>query len=158
MNQSYQILLLALFIVPAIFFIITLQNTLKAISPENRKMPFANVWFLCIPVFNFYWQFIVVNKIAQSIGIECKRLGIPVKETKPTYGIGLSWNICYLLFLIPLIKFLIPLIKLWVGIILTITWVIYWIKVNHYGKLIIKNQNTFLPDAERNIFYGDKVV
>jgi len=30
--------------------------------------------------------------------------------------------------------------------------------VNHYGKLIIKNQNTFLPDAERNIFYGDKVV
>jgi hypothetical protein len=151
MNAAYQFVFLALFIVPAIFFIITLQNTLKAISPENRQMSFANVWLLCIPVFNFYWQFIVVNKIALSIAIECKRLGIPVKETKPTYQIGLSWNICYLLFLI-------PLIKLWAGIILTITWVIYWIKVNRYRKLIIKNQTTFLPDAERNIFYRDKVV
>ena len=151
MNPAYQFLLLALFIVPAIFFIITLQNTLKAISPENRKMPFANVWLLCIPIFNFYWQFIVVNKIAESIAIECKRLEIPVKETKPTYHLGLSWNICYLLFLI-------PLIKLWAGIILTITWIIYWIKVNQYRKLIIKYQNIFLLDAERNIFYGDKVV
>ncbi len=151
MNPAYQFLLLALFIVSAVFFIITLQNTLKAISPENRKMPYANVWLLCIPVFNFYWQFIVVNKIAQSIATECKRLGIPVKETKPTYRLGLSWSICYLLFLI-------PVIKVWAGIVLTITWVIYWIKVNQYRKLIIKNQNTFLPDAERNIFYGDKVV
>ncbi len=151
MTPAYQFLLLALFIVPAVFFIVTLQNTLKAISPENRKMSFANVWLLCIPVFNFYWQFIVVNKIAQSIAIECKRLGIPVKETKPTYRLGLSWSICYLLFLI-------PVIKVWAGIVLTITWVIYWIKVNQYRKLIIKNQNTFLHDAERNIFYGDNVV
>ena len=151
MNSGFEFLLLALFILPAIFFIITLQNTLKAISPENRKMPFANVWLLCIPVFNFYWQFIVVNKIAESIAVECKRLGIPVKETKPTYRIGLTWNICYLLFLI-------PLIKLWAGIILSITWIIYWIKVNHYRKLIIENQNTFLLDAERNLFHGDKVV
>ena len=151
MLPAYQFLLLGLFIVPAVFFVITLQNTLKAISPENMKMPFANVWLLCIPVFNFYWQFVVVNKIAQSIAVECNRLGIPVKETKPTYHLGLSWNICYLLFLI-------PLIKLWAGIVLTITWIIYWIKVNQYRKLIIKNQNTFMLDAERNIFYGDKVV
>jgi len=151
MLPAYQFLLLGLFIVPAVFFVITLQNTLKAISPENRKMPFANVWLLCIPVFNFYWQFIVVNKIAQSIAVECERLGIPVKETKPTFILGLSWTICYLLFLI-------PSIKLWAGIALTITWIIYWIKVNQYRKLINKNQNTFMLDAERNIFYGDKVV
>ena len=151
MLPAYQFLLLGFFIVPAVFFVITLQNTLKAISPENRKMPFGNVWLLCIPVFNFYWQFIVVNKIAQSIAAECERLGIPVKETKPTFHLGLSWNICYLLFLI-------PLIKLWAGIALTLTWIIYWIKVNQYRKLIIKNQNTFMLDAERNIFYGDKVV
>ena len=151
MLPAYQFLLLALFVVPAVFFIITLQYTLKAISPENRKMPFANVWLLCIPVFNFYWQFVVVNKIAQSIAIECERLEIPVKDTKPTFGLGLTWNISYVLFLI-------PAIKLWAGIVLTISWILYWIKVNQYRKLIIKNQNTFLLDAERNIFYGDKVV
>ena len=150
MIQAYQFLLMALFIVPAIFFIITLQNTLKAISPENGKMPFANVWLLCIPIFNFYWQFIVVNKIAQSIAIECKRLEIPLKENKPTYRLGLSWSICYLLFLI-------PLIKLYASIILIITWIIYWIKVNQYRKLIIKYQNTFLLDAERNYFISINV-
>ena len=67
-------------------------------------MPFANVWFLCIPFFNFYWQFVVVNKIAQSIAMECEKLQIPVKESKPTYKLGLTWNICYILFLIPIIK------------------------------------------------------
>jgi len=151
MLPAYQFLFLGLFILPAIFFLITLQNTLKAISSENRKMPSANVWLLCIPLFNFYWQFIVVNKIPQAIALECGKLQIPVKETKPTYSLGLSWNICYILFLI-------PVIKSWIAIVLIIIWILYWIKVNQYRKLIIENQNTFLLDAERNIFYGDKVV
>ncbi|HEV2830477.1 MAG TPA: hypothetical protein VGW31_00735 [Hanamia sp.] len=151
MLPAYQFLFLALFILPAVFFIITLQNTLKAVSPENRKMPFANVWLLCIPLFNFYWQFVVVNKIAQSISLECEKLQIPVKETKPTYNLGLTWNICYILFLI-------PMIKLWVGIIIIPIWIVYWIKVNQYRKLIIQNQNSFLYDAERNIFHADHVL
>lgn len=150
MLPAYQFLFLALFILPAVFFIITLQNTLKAISPENRKMPFANVWLLCIPFFNFYWQFVVVNKIAQSIALECEKLRIPVKESKPTYNLGLTWTICYILFLLPVIKLLI-------AIIIIPTWVIYWIKVNQYRKLIIQNQHSFLNDAERNIFHGDKI-
>ncbi|HEY5371392.1 MAG TPA: hypothetical protein VIJ75_20610 [Hanamia sp.] len=149
MSQAFQVLFLALFILPAVFFVITLQNTLKAISPENRKMPFANVWLLFIPLFNFYWQFVVVNKIAESIAMECEKLQIPVKETKPTYNLGLSWNICYILFLI-------PITRLWMSIILMITWILYWIKVNQYKKLIIENQNSFLLDAEQNIFYGDR--
>jgi len=149
MSPAYQFLFLALFILPTVFFVITLQNTLKAISPENRKMPFANVWLLFIPFFNFYWQFVVVNKIAESIALECEKLQIPVKETKPTYNLGLSWNICYILFLI-------PIARLWMSIILMITWILYWIKVNQYKKLIIENQNSFLLDAEKNIFYGDR--
>lgn len=151
MLPAYQFLFLALFILPAVFFVITLQNTLKVISPENRRMPFANVWLLCIPLFNFYWQFVVVNKIAQSIAMECEKLQIPVKETKPTFKLGLTWNICYILFLLPVIK---P----WIAIILIITWILYWIKVNQFRKLIIENQNSFLNDAERNIFHADHVL
>jgi hypothetical protein len=151
MLPVYQFLFLALFILPAIFFLLTLQNTLKAISSENRKMPSANVWLLCIPIFNFYWQFIVVDKIAQSISLECEKLQIPLKEARPTYNLGLGWNICYILFLV-------PVIKLFVAIILTIIWIIYWVKLNQYRKLIIEHQNTFLPDAERNIFYGNEAI
>ena len=151
MLSAYQFLFLALFLLPAVFFVITLQNTLKVISDENRKMPFTKVWLLFIPVFNFYWQFVVVNKISESIALEREKLQIRVKESKPTYNLGLTWSICNLLFLIPVIK---P----WVSIILIITWTLYWIKVNQYRKLIIQNQNTFLYDAERNIFHEDHVL
>jgi hypothetical protein len=111
-------------------------------------MPPANVWLLFIPIFNIVWQFIVVDKIAQSIGGECARLNIPVKEPKPTYGIGLAWNICNLFTIIPIIG----------GLASLVTFIIYWVKVAEYKKLIEANQNNFMLDAERNIFHVDKTV
>ncbi len=141
------IIFLALFIVPAIFFLFTLQNTMKVISPENRKMPPSNVWLMLIPLFNIVWQFIVVEKIAQSIYAECVRLNIPVDDNKPTYSIGLAWNICSLLFFIPFLG----------GLAALVMWILYWVKVNEFKNLMIANKNNYMLDAERNIFYGDKI-
>ena len=139
---------LALFLIPAIFFLLNLQNTLKAISAENRKMPPANVWLMLIPLFNIVWQFIMVDRIAQSIGAECRRLNIPIKEDKPTYGIGLAWNICNCVSIIPIIG----------GLAALVTFIIYWVKVSEFKNLIKANQNEFMLDAERNIFHGDKTI
>jgi Na+/phosphate symporter len=147
-GPGFQFLFLALFLIPAIFFLLTLQNTLKAISEENRKMPPANVWLMFIPLFNIVWQFIMVDRIAQSIGAECRRLNIPVKEDKPTYGIGLAWNICNFLTIIPFIG----------GLASLVTFIIYWVKVSEFKNLIKANQHNFMLDAERNIFHGDKTV
>lgn len=138
--------LFPIILLPGIFFLLTLQNTLKIISPENRKMPPANVWLLFIPLFNIVWQFIVVDKISESIGAECARLNITATENKPTYSIGLAWNICNLLSIIP-----------FVGFAVLVLFILYWVKVNEYKNLIKANQNNFMLDAERNIFYGDKV-
>jgi len=44
------------------------------------------------------------------------------------------------------------------AIILMITWILNWIKVNQFRKLIIQNQNAFLYHAERNIFHTDQVL
>lgn len=143
---GFSLFFLILFLIPAIFFLLTLQNTLKAISVENRRMPPGNVWLLFIPLFNIIWQFIVVDKIAQSIAAECARLNIPVTDSKPTYGIGLAWNICNFLTIIPIIG----------GLASLVTFIIYWVKVSEYKKLIQANQNNFILDAERNIFHGDK--
>lgn len=111
-------------------------------------MPPANVWLLFIPFFNIVWQFIVVDKIAQSIAAECARLNIAVTESKPTYGIGLAWNICNCISIIPIIG----------GLAALVTFIIYWVKVAGYKKLIEANQNNFTLDAERNIFHGDKTL
>lgn len=134
-----------LLIVPYVFFLLTLQNTLNAISTENRRMPPSNVWLMFIPLFNLVWQFIMVDHIANSIKAECERLSIASNEKKPTYGIGLAWNICSVCFFIPFA----PLASL-------VLWIIYWVKVNEYKNLIIANKDNFLLDAERNIFHGDK--
>ncbi len=146
-GAGFQFVILGLFLIPAILFLLSLQNTLKVISQENRRMPPGNVWLLFVPFFNFIWQFIVVDKIAQSIAAECARLHIPVKEDKPTYGIGLAWNICNFSIIIPFFG----------GLASLITFIIYWVKVSDYKKLIEANQNNFMLDAERNIFHGDKV-
>ena len=134
--------IIALALIPVIFFLLTLQRTLDAISIENRKMPPLNVWLMLIPLFNIVWQFIVVMKIADSIADECIRLNIPVKETRPTYNTGLTWNICSVCSFIPLV----PLVSL-------IFWIMYWVKVNEYKNLIINNKDNFMLDAEKQVFY-----
>lgn len=145
-SSIFGLISLGLFLIPAIFFLLTLQNTLRAISPENRRMPPSNVWLLFIPLFNLVWQFIVVDRISQSIGAECARLNIPVTDPKPTYSIGLAWNICSCLAFIPFLG----------GIASLVTFIIYWVKVSEYKKLIETNRDNFTLDAERNIFYGDR--
>lgn len=134
--------------IPAIFFLLTLQNTLKEISVENRKMPPSNVWLMLIPFFNIVWQFIMVDKIAQSIGAECERLHIAVATYKPTYTNGLAWNICNCLSFIPFVG----------GLAALITFILYWVKVSEFKKLIKANQDNYMLDAERNIFHGDVIA
>lgn len=144
-GAGFQFLFLALFLIPGIFFLITLQNTLKGISPENRKMPPANVWLMFIPLFNIVWQFIIVDKISQSLAAECARLNIPTKDPKPTYNIGLAWNICNILSFIP-----------FVGLAALVMFILYWVKVSEFKTLMKANQHNYMLDAERNIFHGDK--
>ncbi len=131
-------------LVPAIFFILTLQKTLTTISPENRKMQPGQVWLMLIPLFNLVWQFIVVDRISDSIAAECRRLNIPLSEKRPSYNIGLAYCI------LTIAGALIPFISLG-GL---VTWIVYWVKVAEYNKLMIDNQSNFMLDAERNVFHN----
>ncbi|MFT3946289.1 MAG: hypothetical protein QM763_04875 [Agriterribacter sp.] len=129
-------------LIPAIFFLLTLQKTLNAISPESRCMQPAHVWLLLIPVFNIVWIFITVTRIADSIKNECAGLNIPTAESRPTYGIGLVMSILWLCGIIPVIGMIASLAGL-------ICWIIYWVKVNDYKNIIISNRDNFLLDIER---------
>ena len=144
------LILIALLLVPAIFYLITLQKTLEAISPENRQMPPGQVWLLLIPLFNYIWQFLTVSNIADSIKAECYRLNIPTTENRPTYNIGLAKNILSLCGLIPGIGSLCSLAFL-------VCWIIYWVKVNEYKNLIIANKDNAILDAEQGIFFDNKL-
>ena len=137
---------LLIYLIPYILFILTLQNTLKVILPENRRMSPGNVWLIIIPLFGFIWQFIVVSKIADSIKAECIRLNILIETNRPTYTIGLIYCISCVLFLIPLLKLI-------GSFAVILTMILYWIKVNEYKKLLIANKDNYLLDAEKEIFH-----
>jgi hypothetical protein len=140
------LLLLALFLLPTIFYLITMQKALEAVSPENRQMPPGQVWLSLIPLFNFVWMFFVVNKIAESFQLECYRLNITTTELKPTHGVGSAKNILRLCAFIPVVGILASL-----GFI--VCWILHWIKVNKYKNLILANRDNFILDAEQGIFH-----
>ncbi len=142
------LLLLFVFIAMAVFFLITQQKTLQAISPENRLMPPSNVWLQFIPLFNFYWVFVVVNKLSASIALENEKLHISTKELNPTRAIGTTTAIVYFVALIPIIKDLASVAWL-------VCFIIYWVKINECRKKIITNKGNDLLDVERDLLKMD---
>ncbi|HRH50909.1 MAG TPA: hypothetical protein PLP23_19315 [Panacibacter sp.] len=136
-NLGFQELLLIVvlggILLVGIFYLLTLQNTLKTISPENRKMEPGNVWFLLIPLVNIVYSFIVVDAIGVSLKNEYEKYGVVTAE-KPAYNIGLAMCILNILSVIP-----------FVGIVTFLCWIIYWVKVNEHKNEIIRLQNANDP-------------
>ena len=69
------LILIGICLVPIIFFLITLQNTFKAISPQNRRMDPTQVWLCLIPLFGLGWNFYVLDKLSDSIQAELRMAG-----------------------------------------------------------------------------------
>lgn len=115
-------------LVIAILFLLNLQNLLKAISSQNRKMDPSMVWLAIIPVFQIIWMFIVVSKISESIQAEYSLRGLSA-EPRPTYSIGLAMCILNVCCLIPFVNF-------FAGIALLICFIIYWIKTSEFKHAI----------------------
>lgn len=117
-------------VLPMIFYLLTLQNTLLAISPQNRRMPPGQVWLTLIPLFGLVWNFIMVGHIADSLKAEFNSRNMPANEERPGYGIGLAYSICFVCSIIPVLGGLASLGGL-------VCWIIYWVKISNY-----KNQLT----------------
>lgn len=147
----FQILLLLALIIPAIFFMLTQQNTLKALKPENRLMKPGLVWLQMIPLFGLVWQFFVVIRIADSIrkeiasGGEESVLGFSnvsaVEEhgKRPTFAIGITY--CFLIdigiVIVRLLPHEPPGIAAIIGLVSLagmICWVVYWVQLAQYRR------------------------
>src|SRR3954454_17235547 len=120
------LIVLGIYLIPIIFFLITLQNTLKIIEPQNRKMQPGNVWLLLIPLFGFVWSFIMVNAIADSCKAQLEQYDVHY-EQKPTYSVGMGWAVCMVLSVI---------VKLF-SIVSIVMFITYWLKVNDVRKQLL---------------------
>jgi hypothetical protein len=134
--------LLVISLIPAIFYLLTLQDTLRSIHYLNRAIEPGKVWLMLIPLFNLVWMFMVVSRVASSIKNELIARGELIAE-RPTYNIGIAWCVLFLVGRIPFIGGLSSLAFL-------VCWIIHWVKVNEYKKRFLADP--YEPGQESQIF------
>ena len=123
------LIVLGIMIIPQIFYLITLQKTINEISPENRKMEPNQVWLYLVPIFGLIWQFIMVDNIGISLQAEFQKRNITVKEEKPGYRVGMIYCILFCCTII-------PVVGIFAGLVGFIFWIIYWVKINNFKKIL----------------------
>ena len=122
------LIVFAIFLIPTIFYILTLQKALNRCAPESRAMEPAMVWLLLVPCFNVIWQFFVVINMSKSLAAEFQRRGI-TEEAEPGKKLGLIMCILLCCSVIPFLG-----IACDVGYI--VCWIMYWIKIAGFSKKI----------------------
>jgi hypothetical protein len=135
-------------LIPMIFFLIAQQDVLKAIKPENRTIQPNEVWLQLIPLFNLYWQFIVVDRISDSIRNEIverhpvsfgatSNSAFPIyTDERPTYNLGRAYCI---LGLIGVLGFFILFPLFFAGFAATICWILYWVQIAEHKNRFVRN-------------------
>jgi hypothetical protein len=123
---------LCIVIVPFIFYLLTLQNTLKIISARNRGMKPDNVWVMLVPFVNAIFIFFIVDAVGISLKREYEKYGV-IKASKPTYGVGLAMSILFIAgAIIPFASF--------AGL---VCWIVHWVQVNQCKNEIKNLQETY---------------
>jgi hypothetical protein len=123
------VVMMAVFLVPQILYLITLQNLMKKIAPHNQQMTPGQVWLMFIPFFSLVWMFIMVGKISDSLSAEFKERGIVDPEDKPGYSTGMWYCGLTVGGIIPLLGYISALAGL-------VLWIMYWVKMNNYSQLL----------------------
>ena len=122
---------------PIIFYLLTLQGTLREISSENRKMQPEQVWLSMIPLFGVIWQYFIVARMADSLYLEFSKRNIQNTEQRPGYNYGIAYCILLAASIIPILGFLAVLGA-------AVCWVIYWVKISEYRNLLRQNPLNYI--------------
>jgi hypothetical protein len=133
------VIALAIFLIPVILYLLTLQNTLKKVKKKNRTIEPGQVWLNLIPLFNIVWQFIMINRIADSLKAEFSERNISIKEDRPGAQIGVAYCILNLCGFIPVLGGLASLAGL-------VCWIVYWVKISNYKNQLGEINEGVLDD------------
>ena len=120
------LIVIGIMIIPAIFYLLTLQKALERCSIESRTTSPGSVWLLLIPLFNLVWLFIIVTKISESLHNEFTKRNIP-EDPQPGKSLGITYAVLVVCSIIPLLGILASLAAL-------VCWILYWVKIAGYSK------------------------
>jgi len=122
------LIILGIFMLPVIFFILTLQGALRKCAPQSRTIDPGLCWLFIIPVVNLVVGFIIVLNMAKSLRNEFNLRGM-VADAEPGQGIGIAMCVCACCSIIPILGALAALAYL-------VLWIMYWVKIAEYSKML----------------------
>jgi len=122
---------LAVALVVAILYLLTLQNTLKEVSQENRLVPDSNVWLMLIPLFNIFYAFYLYPKLCDSIKNEFEARDLAVKGD---YGktLGLVMATMGIIGFIPELPAIFSLANI-------VVFIVFWVKIHGYKTKLMNS-------------------
>jgi hypothetical protein len=116
-------------LIPAIFYLLTLQRALQRCAEQCRTTSPGSVWLMLIPLFNFVYSFILVGHMASSLRNEFVRRSIPDVDAEPGKSVGIA--MCVLN-----VASIIPIVGVFAGIAGFVCWIIYWVRISNYSNRI----------------------
>jgi hypothetical protein len=118
-----------LFLLPVIFYILTLQKTLQKCAPESQTISPGMVWLYLVPLVNFIFNFFIVLGMAKTLRNEFNRRGIFIDDPTPGQTIGLAMAIT-------LCCTIIPIVGAFAGLAHLVLWIVYWVKIAEYSRAL----------------------
>jgi hypothetical protein len=118
-----------IFVIPYFLYSLTLFRTLSLVSHDNQKISPLLVWLFLIPIAGRIFYVILIVLFSESLKLEFGERGIYGFEDKPGFTIGLTSSILMILSLIPIIGILF-------GIAGFVCWIIHWVKVVEFKKVL----------------------
>lgn len=128
-----------------VFFLLlanSIRKVLQLVSQENRMIIPSHAFFIIIPLFNIYWNFMLVRHLKDSLNNEFFDRKVPV-ELNPTQKEGYLFAWSFLLCNIPL-PYYFNYIALFFNI---ISIILYWVKTKEYNKLL-KDTASLIPNKD----------
>jgi len=122
-------LLMTMFVVVlgvAILFAFLVYNAYSSVPAQFQQIPANQVWLLLIPVFGWYWNFILYPKISQSYRLYAQSKNM---DDGSDYGEQQAriYAICSICSIIPCVGGIIGLVGF-------VFWILYIVKIYDYKK------------------------
>lgn len=122
-------------LIPFAFYLMTLQNALKAIAPANRKLQPGQVWMMFIPFFNIVFVFIAISRLNESMRLEAPGHRMD-SNFRSTYTLGMVMSVLAVAYFVTM--FLDPggWISGTVGVAAFVCWIMHWMRVADFRRKV----------------------
>lgn len=93
----FDLLFTLAYLIAGLVFLNSIANIIKRIQIENRAMTPMDVWYMIVPIYNYYYYYVLINKVYQSLKQEYESRHIKTKNIPRLFGFlaghygGMPW-------------------------------------------------------------------